>query len=323
MTEPLLPGYTAAPPTVDDMGEIAALMAAAQLVDLGASDATPESVADDLQGMDLASMAVLVRADDGAPAAYADLIDRAHSVVSLYGHVHPDHRGRGLGGWLVQWGERYARAVMTLAEPETMVAVQHYVPQENAGARCLLANRGYEPVREVHEMTIDVFEPPIEPSAPAGLAFRTFRPGIDDRAAFEAMEDAFRDLWGRPYGSWERYRARLDAPATDPGLMLLAWDGADLVGQCWAHRIDQGAWIDALGVEHRWRRRGLGRFLLLTMFAELRDRGVRTIALSVDARNASGATRLYLGAGMRIYRSYDVMRRTLRPGVESDAGSEE
>lgn len=319
MNAPLPPGYIAAAPTPDDFGDIANLMTAAQLADLGASDATPESVADDLQGLDLARMAVLVRTDNGAAAAYADLIDRAHAIVSVYGHVHPDHRGRGLGGWLVGWGERYARSVMAAAEPGTMVAAQHYVPKEKTGARRLLAGLGYGPVREVHEMTIDLRDLAVAPSVPAGFEVQSFRPGIDDRAAFEAMEDAFRDLWGRPHGSWERFRARLDAPATDPDLMLLAWGGGELAGQCWAHRIDDGAWIDALGVGRRWRGRGLGRYLLLSTFAALRDRGARSAGLSVDAENASGATRLYLGAGMRVLHAYDVMRAVLRPGAEPAA----
>lgn len=309
-------GYTAAAPTLDDLGEIADLMAAAQRADLGTAETTAEALAGDLKGVDLATMAVLVRGDDGTAAAYADVIDRAHSVVSVYGHVHPAHRGRGLGRWLVKWGERYAERVMPLADPEAMVAVQHFVPKEHAKARELLAGRGYEPVREVYEMAIDLREAPAVPDAPDGFDVRAFRPGIDDRPAYEAMEDAFRDLWGRPQGSWERYRAMLDVLAADPGLMLLAWDGDDLAGQCWARRLGDEAWIDALGVGRRWRGRGLGRFLLLSAFAALRERGARTTMLNVDAGNTSGAARLYLGAGMRILRGHDVMRRVLRPGGE-------
>ncbi len=318
MKNGLLPeGYTAGAPTLADIGEIAALMAAAQWADLGTAEATAESLADDLKGVDLATMAVLVRDEDGTAAAYADIIDRAHSVVSVYGHVHPDHRGRGLGRWLVDWGERYAERVMPLADPGAMVVVQHFVPKEHAEARELLAGRGYEPVREVYEMTIDLRDAPAVSDAPGGFDVRAFRPGIDDRPAYEAMEDAFRDLWGRPQGSWERYRAMLDVLAADPGLMLLAWDGDDLVGQCWARRLGDEAWIDALGVGRRWRGRGLGRFLLLSAFAALRERGVRTAMLNVDAENASGAARLYIRAGMRILRGHDVMRRVLRPGSEA------
>lgn len=33
--------------------------------------------------------------------------------------------------------------------------------------------------------------------------------------------------------------------------MMLAWDGADRTGQCWADRTGDDAWIDAPGVERR------------------------------------------------------------------------
>lgn len=107
MLDRLPPGYVAAPPTVDPAETVADLVARAQVVDCGGADAAADAVRDDWTGIDLAEEAILVRDADGAPAAYADLVNRANEAVSVYGIVDPDHRGRGLGPWLTASGERW------------------------------------------------------------------------------------------------------------------------------------------------------------------------------------------------------------------------
>jgi GNAT superfamily N-acetyltransferase len=45
---------------------------------------------------------VVVTAPDGRVAGYADVLDRSYVSVSVYGYVHPEHRGRGVGTYLVR-----------------------------------------------------------------------------------------------------------------------------------------------------------------------------------------------------------------------------
>jgi len=52
---------------------------------------------------------------------------------------------------------------------------------------------------------------------PAGVTSRTLLKGQDDRAYHEAIEDAFRDVWGRPHGAHEPFAAMLDAEGFDAG----------------------------------------------------------------------------------------------------------
>jgi ribosomal protein S18 acetylase RimI-like enzyme len=54
-----------------------------------------------------------------------------------------------------------------------------------------------------------------------------------------------------------------------------------------------------------WRRRGLGRALLLSSFEEFRRRGSSRVGLGVDTENATGAVRMYEEAGMRAVRRND------------------
>ena len=70
-----------------------------------------------------------------------------------------------------------------------------------------------------------------------------------------------------------------------------------------------------LAVRRQWRRRGLGRLLLLTTFNALRERGCGTVSLGVDADNESGAVGLYEGLGMREAFVYEFYEKTLRDGV--------
>jgi mycothiol synthase len=68
-------------------------------------------------------------------------------------------------------------------------------------------------------------------------------------------------------------------------------------------------------VRRPWRRRGLGRLLLLTAFTALRERGCTTAALGVDSGNESGALGLYEGLGMHEALIHDFYEKTLRDGA--------
>lgn len=174
--------------------------------------------------MDLREEAVLVLAPDGSAAGYADVVDRARVSLSVYGCVHPDHRGRGIGAWLVGWGEGWMRDGLHLAPERARVTVRHYVVSTNKGARRLLETHGYEATRGTYVMEIDLEDEPPEPGWPDGLGVRTFAPGGDDRAVFEAVEDAFRDVWDRPRGTFERFVGMTENENFDPSLWFLAPD---------------------------------------------------------------------------------------------------
>ena len=177
MLPDLPPGFTARPPTLDDAEAIAAAIAASDAAETGESDMTTEELRDDWHGVDLASEAVVVLTPDGRVAGYADVLNRGHVVISVYGYVPPEHRGQGVGAYLVGWGERWARDRLPLAPEGARVVVQHYVGAENDGASRLLAGAGYAPVRQIWRMTIDLDEAPPPPDLPEGVVVRAFVPG--------------------------------------------------------------------------------------------------------------------------------------------------
>ena len=80
-------------------------------------------------------------------------------------------------------------------------------------------------------------------------------------------------------------------------------------------RMGDWGWIGTLAVRPAWRRRGLGRALLLEGFRRFAASGESHVALGVDSENPSGATRLYESVGMRVLWRADVWRKVLRAGA--------
>ncbi len=212
------------------------------------------------------------------------------------------------------------RARTHLAPEGARVVVRHYVISTNSGARRLLENNGYEAARGTYVMEIVLEDEPPRPEWPEGLTVRTFVSGRDERAVFEAVEDAFRDVWGRPRGTFERFAGMTGSESFDPSLWLLAMDGGEIAGTILCKTVAGEGWVDVVGVRRPWRRRGLGLALLRQAFGEYRGRGIRRVELSVDAGSVTGAPRLYGRAGMRLKTGYVVYQRELRAGEDSPSG---
>jgi mycothiol synthase len=321
MTEPPK-GFSTRVPTHEDAADVVALISACQLADTSEADMSVEELVDDWHGLDLAEEAVVVDAPDGRIAGYADVLNRAFVTVSVYGYVHPHFRGRGVGTLLVAWGERWARDHMPQAPRNARVVVQHYVNATNKGARQLLKSAGYAPVRGVYVMETELDEAPPPPGWPAGISVRTFVPGRYERVVYEAVEDAFREVWGRPRNTFERFLQETEKESFDPSLWFLALDGGEISGVALCKIVGDKGWVDIVGVRRPWRKRGLGLALLHQAFAEYHRRGVRKVGLSVDAESLTYAPRLYRRAGMRVRERYVIHLKELRPGFDLGARSD-
>jgi mycothiol synthase len=259
---------------------------------------------------------VIVTAPDGRVAAYTDVINRSFVTVSVYGYVHPDLRGIGLGGHLLGWGERWTRNHMPQAPENARVVVQHYVNSANEGARRLLEDSGYAAARGIYVMETLLDEAPPLSHWPADISVRTFVPDHDERAVFEAVEDAFLDMWGRLRGTFERFVRMTQTNSFDPTLWFLAMDGEEIAGVTLCKSLAGEGWVDVVGVCRPWRKRGLGLALLRHAFTEYHRRGVPSVGLSVDAESITGAPRLYERAGMRVRESYIIHLKVLRQGID-------
>jgi GNAT superfamily N-acetyltransferase len=175
-----------------------------------------------------------------------------------------------------------------------------------------LEARGFRHVCSLQRMLIDLAEPVSEARWPPGIAVRTLEHG-DEQTFYEVHQESFEDSWEPVRESYEEWSHWLLGPSTfAPDLWFLAHEDGEPAGIAICHqhrsRADLG-WVNILGVRRAWRRRGLGRALLLHAFEEFRRRGMVVAGLGVDAESVTGAHRLYQEVGMRVAARFDIYEK--------------
>ena len=310
----LPPGYTLRPPTLADLPAAHALIAAADLGEVGEIDADNDDLRVDWEQADLGRDAWLIHAPGGQLAAYAFFLVDSPTRLIADVYLHPEHRGRGLGTALTHLTEARAAEIVAPDRPGGRVTLGTHINGPNVAAAELLANEGYRLVRHFWRMQITLDAAPPPPAWPAGLVPRPFVPGRDERAVHETIAETFADMWGytrRDFAEWSAHM--IDRPDFDPALWWLVQDGDEIAATiCCYHHPDRG-WVRSLGVRRPWRRRGLALALLQHAFGLFWARGERTIGLGVDAQSLTGATRVYERDGMGLARQFALWEKELRP----------
>jgi mycothiol synthase len=307
-------GYTVRPATTEDLGLVMEMMGAADQVDWGEPDFTESMLLQDwrLPRLDMTKDTWLVLDDEGWAAGYAWLYEREdHTKLDGWGLVHPGHRGRGIGTYLVDRIEARARQHAKQAPPESEVLLTLGVPAPDPHARELHERRGYDAVRHFWRMDVTVEGEVPKAEAPAGMRMRPFGGEADERAVHAGLEEAFAHHRGHVYRSFEEWRGMwIEDEAFDPTLWLLVEEGDELAGALLGQILDGVGWVSTLGVRSPWRG-GVGQALLRRSFGLFRDRGIEKVSLFVDAQNATRATALYEKVGMRVARQYDFCQRRI------------
>jgi mycothiol synthase len=298
-------------PTPDDAAAVVELINACSIAQGGAADFTLPALRGDWDdpALSLATDAWVAVGPDGQLLGYEQIdLDPAGRAHEIDGYVHPEHEGCGIGTRLLRLAEQRARAVSA-----SVAQMRGSIEATNSAAQHLFAAEGYRAARHFWRMEIDLDAPPPAPVWPAGIAVRTFVPGQDERATYEAVEEAFQDHWGHtrlPFEEWSRGQSR--RPDFDPALWFLAIDREQIAGTALClPRTESMAWVRGLGVRRAWRGRGLGMALLRHAFGAFYARGFRSAGLGVDAQSLTGATRLYECAGMRVTERYDILEKTV------------
>jgi mycothiol synthase len=301
-------------PTLADVPELAAAMNELSVSLHGSGEVSEDELRLWFEGpdFDLETDALVAEAPDGSIVAYGDLSDPSNEgrLVWIDASIRPG-APEPAGASLVEELER--RALEHLAAGGRIKA---YVAERDSVLANLLRARGYRVVRHSFRMQADLATEPAAPEWPEGIAVRSFRPGDDDRRMYEAQEETFADQFEHEPSTYEEWRHWTFGQAFDPELVFLAEEGGELAGIVIA-RSERGGdetlgWISVLGVRRPWRRRGLGRALLLHAFRELRARGKPRAGLGVDGSNPTGAVQLYERAGMTVVRRYDHWEKSAR-----------
>lgn len=330
MTDYLPNGYTHRPATIEDAERVATLWNDRSEATRGERPSSPERVLRnwDHPKFNLTTDSWLVFAPDDALIGYAHIRDVKDPPVDVFtGHsVHPNHNeAEWLWDDLFSWMEAEARRVIPKAPEDARIALVAGAAKQDTTDQHELERHGFEYSRTFHRMAIG-FEEPAAPVALAeGIAIRTFQPGEDDTELVAAYCEAFADHYGILMQPFEtelaEWRQLMQEDDFDASLWFLAIDVDDgvVVGLCVCKAVAPGdperGRISDLGVRPAWRRRGIGRALLLHAFAELARRGIHGAMLTVDTENRTGAATLYERAGMRSVQASHTYVKELRPGT--------
>ena len=220
--------------------------------------------------------------------------------------VRPSHRGRGLGLSLLAWTEGRAREA-------GQAMVGQMVTDANLAAADLFRRNGYEPTETAWLLQIRFDDrPPPSPAPPEGITIRTYRPGRDDRAVYQVIEDAFGEWPGRSPQPFEDWAAQwVSHPSFAPDLSPLAFEGDELVGAIvyLDYASSDEGWVQQLATKATHRHRGIARALLHRAFGNAFASGKTACGLSTNSN--TGALGLYEKVGMRVRRSYTRWSKTL------------
>jgi mycothiol synthase len=244
---------------------------------------------------------------------------REHRVHAT---VHPDWIRRGIGHRVLAWLEARARTSLTEHRTEAPAFFGTWCPEARVAKRELIEAAGYRQVRWFFEMERTGLDAVDGPAMPEGLETR---PIGTDRASlrrlFDADAEAFQDHWGGFAATDARFAEWVDEPDMDPSLFVVAWDGDEIAGASInaIYRHDNEAfgrrrgWLDSVFVRRPWRRRGLGAALVACSLVVLRDAGMDTAMLGVDAENPTGALGIYERAGFTVATRSAAYRKPMGP----------
>ncbi len=269
---------------------------------------------------------VLVAEVHGAMVAFSSIDWRDQNAggrsYDSFGLVDPAWRRRGIGRAMLRWNVGRLREI---AEAQGYSGPRWFGTwgmDGNEGNRALLLAEGYVPVRWFHEMVRPNLEDVVSVPLPPGIEIRPVGPE-QFRRVFDADVEAFHDHWGAVDGSDASFRRWIEGPDYDPSLFVVAWDGDEVASAVlnFIFRAENEKRGYRRGVllhvftRRQWRRRGIAAALVARSLTLLRERGMTSASLGVDADNPHAAVHLYETAGFKFGSSGTAYNRPFNPEV--------
>jgi mycothiol synthase len=306
-----------------DLPGMVAVLTAAHHADAVDSFMTVDDLAHDLDHAVNEDTArdLIVAEVDGRIVGYAraswSIRDGQYTYVSS-GEVEPSVRRHGIGRALLHAEQDRLRSIAATHPADAEKRLQAWVFGGQVGCRALLRSEGYETIRYFSEMARSLADPIPDRVLPDGLEIRSVAPA-DHRRIFTAEAEAFRDHWGYREQTDDDLERTFGDPNLDTSLWRVAWDGDEVAGVILttvprAENAELGTkrgWLERISVRRPWRKRGVASALIVSAMTGLRDRGLDTAMLGVDAENPTGALRLYEALGFRVVDHGEVLSREL------------
>jgi mycothiol synthase len=224
----------------------------------------------------------------------------------LWFRVHPMMRGHELEPAILAWGEV---RVWEVGRSRHLPARLRSGCRDSQGDRILLLqNCGFVYERCFLRMERSLTEPIPTPQFPSGFTLSSNQGRQDIEARLDLYNQAFSDHWNfypttieelTHEESDEDYQPELELLAIAPESSYAAFCLCKIDREDNAQRGCLEGWIGVLGTRREFRRRGLGRAMLLAGLQKLRSAGMEVAKLGVDTENVNLAQGLYESVGFQ------------------------
>lgn len=296
--------YSVRPARISDIEAVHEIITRQNTADYGDALLTLETLQKAWQGLNLESDTCVAFAD-GKLAGYAELIDNDSPSLYLAERNNVD----------------LAFQFLTILESKAVnrkkasVNLFARISAKNKTLLELFAANGYSSKLSFLIMELVLHEAPASPQWTNGITVRPFAKGQDEQATYQTDEEASKDKGYHDPLSYEGWvkRMGMEKEAFDPSLWFLACEGNEIAGVALNVFVKESntGWVDHLSVRQAWRKRGIGKALLLHSFAEFYRRGIQHIKLSVDSKSLTNAPRLYESVGMKTVQQYHIYRKLI------------
>ena len=297
--------YSVRPARSSDIEAVHEIIAQQNTIDFGSELRTMTDLQKLWESIDLGNDTCIAFAD-GKLAGYAELRDNDSPFIYLAERNNVDLAFQ----FLTILEEKAA-----VRKKEETVKLFTQISEKNNTLLQLFAANGYKSNLSFLIMELELSEPPASPQWTAGITVRPFSKDHDEQVTYQTDEEASKDKgYHDPlsYDGWVK-RMGMGTESFDPSLWFLACEGNKVAGvalNVFAKESNTG-WIDHLSVLQAYRKRGIGKALLLHSFGEFFRRGILTIKLSVDSKSLTNAPQLYKSVGMKTIQQYHIYRKVM------------
>jgi mycothiol synthase len=186
-------------------------------------------------------------------------------------------------------------------------AVAHMgIPSTETEPAEVLSNLGFKSVRRFCGMKLNISDIDLESADRVDWTYRYFKSG-DEELLSDIQNRCFAGAWGYNPNTAADTAWQLKVRNNCPEDVILALDEGEVIGYCWTESErgrepttgENKGRIYMLGVDSRFRTRGLGRQLLRMGLLHLKNQGRELIEITVDTQNVAAVT-LYNSLGFHL-----------------------